>query len=354
MDDLFHPSKISTAHFSPDARRIATVDRDSQIRLWRIAGADDGPQTIKMAPGEVLDVHFDPNGHRIVVPVTSGAFEPMATHVFDVETLQECLPPLAHSDGVVEAYFSSDGKRIATAGEDYARVWDAGTGAPLTPALHHRNQVWEIGFSHDGRMIVTAGHDGMARVWDAATGEPVTPPLPFGNSPISLSIDDGARYLATVNHAGEAVLWDLGHSESTLEDLLQWARLLSCRQLDSTGTALEPLSRERLMTLWSEHRGRSLSDLITPPSHEIIQQPRSEVATAGGEVEFTVVVKPETPAHFQWRHGSVDIPGATNRSLRLSNISMPDFGSYSVEIRGDTATTRPLVSNPAGLLLRQH
>ena len=72
----------------------------------------------------------------------------------------------------VAVTFSPDGSRVVNAsGLNYARVWDASSGAPLTPLLRHRYQVYNARFSHDSRRLVTASLDGTARIWTMTLGD---------------------------------------------------------------------------------------------------------------------------------------------------------------------------------------
>ena len=85
--------------------------------------------------------------------------------------------PLQHQGNVLSAAFSPDGRRIVTASDNTARVWDAPPGQPVGAPLQHQSAVASAAFSPDGRRIVTASDDNTARVWDAATGQPVGAPL---------------------------------------------------------------------------------------------------------------------------------------------------------------------------------
>ncbi len=76
----------------------------------------------------------------------------------------------AHDGEVLAVHFSPDGTRLATASLDgFARIWGTSTERPdLT--LYHGKDVNSARFSRDGSRIVTASGDHTVRVWDAMTG----------------------------------------------------------------------------------------------------------------------------------------------------------------------------------------
>lgn len=68
----------------------------------------------------------------------------------------------------------------------------------------------------------------------------------------------------------------------------------------------------------------------TPPN--IISQPTNQSASLGDSVIFYVVVNGTAPLSFQWRQNGTDLPGATNSSLKLFNLTNGQFGTYSVRV----------------------
>ncbi len=68
----------------------------------------------------------------------------------------------------------------------------------------------------------------------------------------------------------------------------------------------------------------------------------------GSEVTFTAVFSGKTPITYQWRKdiggGPVDIPGATSATLKLSNLTLSDSGSYSV-LAANSLGTAPSTPN---------
>jgi hypothetical protein len=77
---------------------------------------------------------------------------------------------------------------------------------------------------------------------------------------------------------------------------------------------------------------------ILPPI--ISSPPQSTNASAGGSVGFAITVGGSSPFLYQWMLNGAPIASATNATLVLTNVQMPNLGSYSVQ-----------VSNAAGSVL---
>ena len=70
-----------------------------------------------------------------------------------------------------------------------------------------------------------------------------------------------------------------------------------------------------------------------------VTQLANQVRCLGEDATFSVTVLSSLPLWYQWRHGGLEIPGATDPSLTLTNLQTWDEGSYAV-----------MVSSPPGFL----
>ena len=79
----------------------------------------------------------------------------------------------AHDDLVYAVQFSPDGKWLATADNQTAKLWDAESGELLVTLDGHHDAIWMLQHSRDGSRLITASWDGTARVWDTKTGDSI-------------------------------------------------------------------------------------------------------------------------------------------------------------------------------------
>ncbi|WP_437720548.1 nSTAND1 domain-containing NTPase [Sorangium sp. So ce861] len=127
-------------------------------------------RAVLVHPDGVLDADYSPDGRRIVT-----ASWDRTARVWNADGSGEPIVLRGHTEQVNSAAFSPDGKRIVTASWDRtARVWNAdGTGEPIV-LRGHEDWIYSAAFSPDGKRIVTASWDGTARVWNAdGSGEPI-------------------------------------------------------------------------------------------------------------------------------------------------------------------------------------
>jgi WD40 repeat protein len=75
-----------------------------------------------------------------------------------------------HTDGVLSIAYSTDGKRIVTAGWDKTvRIWDAESGKELYILEGHPNLVNSATLSPDGSKVAVAYSGGIVRIWDISS-----------------------------------------------------------------------------------------------------------------------------------------------------------------------------------------
>lgn len=77
---------------------------------------------------------------------------------------------------------------------------------------------------------------------------------------------------------------------------------------------------------------------VTPASPMILTEPEDTLVPAGELVELRVVAAGTAPLTYQWRHAGLNIPGATQPTLRLFNVQAANSGAYHVMVTNTLGT----------------
>jgi WD40 repeat protein/tetratricopeptide (TPR) repeat protein len=242
---LKHGGAIKCAAFSPDGTKVATGGWDSTVKVWdRVTGRTFLPALVHEA--EVRHLAFSPDGRKLVTACADASdpflFPARNGQMWDVSTGKRLGKPLHHSDGVLWAEFSPDGRLLATTSEDgTARLWDAASGAPVSEPLRHNWQVVGAQFSADGSSLLTIGREGTARVWDTSSGDPAIPLLRHEDWEIQGALSPDGKSIATGTSSGTVYIWTLPEDTSTTADLELVAQVVTGQRLNPrAGPALIP------------------------------------------------------------------------------------------------------------------
>jgi len=160
--------------FSPDGTKIITIHDDSTTRIWDI-GSGKALRTLAVHPEDVHTVSFSPDGTKVLtaseVPVEGRRSVRFAgsVRIWDTESGKELHKFTEQSEGIENASFSPDGKKVVTITGFNVRIWDTESGKELQTLVVKEEDL--IVFSPDGTKIVTAGADHIATIWDAETGK---------------------------------------------------------------------------------------------------------------------------------------------------------------------------------------
>ncbi len=185
---LPHPARVEGALEDPDRQKILTwsVENDAPM-VARVCNSLEGtPMTPEMKHGETIDAYYHIIGESLGGCSFSQDQRSILTRsgdgtvrLWSASDGSPLVPPMKHSDRVVKAVFSPDGKRIlscAKAKDATAQLWDAATGKELVPPMKHEGTVAGAIFNRDATKILT--WDSLtARLWDAATGNLLTSPM---------------------------------------------------------------------------------------------------------------------------------------------------------------------------------
>jgi WD40 repeat protein len=153
-----HGDDVLASAFSSDGRRLVTVGSDGSLIVWN-AASQRALAKVPLRHGEVTKAALGSAG-RLVATADSGA----TIQVRDRDS--NAAPASLAASGVGSAIsFSPDGRRLLSAGENGASVWDWEVGQRVARLRLSDGFVRAAAFDPTGELVATASDDAV-RVWD--------------------------------------------------------------------------------------------------------------------------------------------------------------------------------------------
>ncbi len=201
---------ITSVHFKPDRKMIATVNQDGAVKLWSIDGEELQTLPHKLPDNEVVaQVIFSPEDGQTIATVITDPSKKSSKRVklwtMDGKELQR----LPHDGRPSNVIFSPDGQMVATLSADYTVTLWNNNGEKLKIIPNH-SFVYNVSFSPDSKIIAIINSDDIVTLW-STQGEKLK--TLKHQDVYGVSFSPNHQMIATGSFDNNAKLWSIEGEE---------------------------------------------------------------------------------------------------------------------------------------------
>lgn len=178
--------KMLSAALSPDEKLLIVGTRTGAIELWNPRSTSGEPKIFDEHKLAVLGVAFSPDSKTFASGSTDKTLRIWSTRS------RRPLKELNHGSIVRAVSFSPDGTLVASGGDDGAiKIWDVSRGKLVrTIETRAKGHFAHVSFSSDGKRILSAGYHG-AHISYSSDGKPILSASAHGSTVEIWSVDNG-------------------------------------------------------------------------------------------------------------------------------------------------------------------
>jgi WD40 repeat protein len=264
-----HSGPTLATAMSPDATQLLTAGYDGVVRGWNLDRLRAMP--LRVFAHAIDQRHYNSvdwagfNAAGEVISIGSDS----VVRVWNDAGLSHAQT--GHSDTIVAASISADGRRLITGSADQtARVWDAASGASIAVLTGaHKNRVERVALSSDGTLAASLDFvEPLAQIWSTDGGQRLATLKGHGGPLRNVRfMPDGTR-VATASGDNTAKIWD-AHTGRMLLSLEGHTAPIWVAVPSPDGQRIVTVSADHSARLWNAADGKLIASIKAGDAGEL-------------------------------------------------------------------------------------
>ncbi len=260
----WHTDGVSTVTFNPSGTLLLLGSRDGSASLWRMPVTPDWRyESYDTAP---YSVRFARGGTELLV---GGGIGSGQVQLFDLHTGAFTQRLDGHAAAVVDARFSPDGSRIATASLDGSLgLWDAAGGQRLATMEHNPLGAYLIEFNASGNRLLSTtdsnilSDEDAVGLWNGEDGQHLAW-LRHPSKITAAHFDPAGERIVTAGFDKRVRIWDAQDGRRLLE-LPEQGGLIASARFSRDGQRILTAAYDSAVRIFDSGDGRLLDQLVEP------------------------------------------------------------------------------------------